>query len=111
MDIDSGIAAATSVLLATNAAIDREERTDAMAELGERVEDWKGHRLESFGDLLLHGTYQVIKGDTANPKDQEREVSPSTLSSRLEYSDFSVQNISLRDDTAMLQGDEPQQAK
>jgi cell division control protein 24 len=46
-----------------------------MVELKERVEDWKGHRLENFGDLLLHGTYHVIKGDTANPKDQEREVS------------------------------------
>lgn len=45
-----------------------------MYELRERVEDWKGHKLDSFGDLLLHGTYQVIKGDTSNPKDQEREV-------------------------------------
>jgi cell division control protein 24 len=45
-----------------------------MAELRERVEDWKGHRLDSFGDLLLHGTFQVIKGDSSSPKDQEREV-------------------------------------
>ena len=74
LDIDYGIEAAQSVLLATNAAIDREERNEAMLELRDRVEDWKGHRLESFGDLLLHGTYQVIKGDTTNPKDQEREV-------------------------------------
>ena len=45
-----------------------------MTELHNRVEDWKGHRLESFGDLLLHGTFQVIKGDSSSPKDQEREV-------------------------------------
>jgi cell division control protein 24 len=67
------------VLFATNAAVDREERLEAVDELRERVEDWKGHRIESFGELLLHGTHQVVKGDTSNPKDQEREVrSPSS---------------------------------
>jgi cell division control protein 24 len=65
------------VLFATNAAVDREERLEAVEELRERVEDWKGHRIESFGELLLHGTHQVVKGDTSNPKDQEREVSSS----------------------------------
>ena len=50
-----------------------------MVELRERVEDWKGHRLETFGDLLLHGTYHVIKGDTTNPKDTEREVCEHSL--------------------------------
>jgi cell division control protein 24 len=73
-DIDDGIEAASSVLHRTNAAVDLEERKDAMNELRERVEDWKGHRLESFGDLLLHGTYQVVKGDSSNSKDSEREV-------------------------------------
>jgi cell division control protein 24 len=62
------------VLFATNAAVDREERLEAVEELRERVEDWKGHRIESFGELLLHGTHQVVKGDTSNTKDQEREV-------------------------------------
>jgi len=70
--------AATTILMAANAAIDREERNQAMVELNQRVEDWKGHKLENFGDLLLNGTYQVIKGDSSNPKDQEREVG-STL--------------------------------
>jgi cell division control protein 24 len=73
-DINEGIEAATHVLLISNAAIDRQERNDAMSELGERVEDWKGHKIENFGDLLLFGTFQVIKGDPGNPKDQEREV-------------------------------------
>jgi cell division control protein 24 len=59
----------------SNAAIDRQERTDAISEIRDRVEDWKGHKLENFGDLLLFGTFQVIKGDPGNPKDQEREVS------------------------------------
>ena len=33
-----------------------------------------GHRLDSFGDLLQYGTYQVIKGGTSSGKDEEREV-------------------------------------
>ena len=66
--------AASSVLQRTNAAIDREERIEAVQELKERVEDWKGHRIEGFGDLLLHGTYTVLKGESS-AKDAEREVS------------------------------------
>ncbi len=73
-DIDSGIDAASAVLRATNAAVDREERNEAVLELRERVEDWKGHRLDAFGDLLLHGTFSVIKGDPTTSKEQEREV-------------------------------------
>jgi cell division control protein 24 len=67
------------VLFATNAAVDREERLEAIEELRERVEDWKGHRIDSFGELLLYGTHQVVKGDTSNPKDQEREVLPTRV--------------------------------
>ena len=44
-----------------------------MQELKDRVEDWKGHRVEVFGDLLLHGTYTVLKGENT-AKDAEREV-------------------------------------
>lgn len=73
-DIDAGIEAASAVLRATNAAVDREERNEAVQELRERVEDWKGHRLDAFGDLLLYGTFSVIKGDPMSSKDQEREV-------------------------------------
>ncbi|EON66891.1 hypothetical protein W97_06294 [Coniosporium apollinis CBS 100218] len=69
-DISTGIEAASEVLERTNAAVDREERQAAVEELGGRVEDWKGHKIEGFGDLLLHGTFTVLKGDT---KDQERE--------------------------------------
>jgi len=74
-EIEAGMEASQTILQAANAAIDREERNDSMTELNLRVEDWKGHKLENFGDLLLNGTYQVIKGDSSNPKDQEREVS------------------------------------
>lgn len=73
-DIDAGIIAAQGALLAANAAVDREERNEAVQELRERVEDWKGHRLDAFGELLLHGNFSVIKGDPSTSKDQEREV-------------------------------------
>lgn len=94
-DITLGIEAASAVLERTNEAIHLEERNTATQELRERVEDWKGrrvfsiprvadvlcstddilgHRLDSFGDLLQYGTYQVIKGGTSTGKDEEREV-------------------------------------
>ncbi|KAF2274731.1 uncharacterized protein EI97DRAFT_98052 [Westerdykella ornata] len=72
-DISSGIEAATSVLERTNAAIDREERMEAVEELKMLVDDWKGHRIEGFGDLLLHGQFTVLKGDAPNAKSEERE--------------------------------------
>lgn len=58
----------------TNAAIDREDKLEAVHELKNRVEDWKGHRVEGFGDLLLFGTFTVVKSDTVpSSKDMERE--------------------------------------
>ena len=84
-DITVGIEAASSVLERTNEAVDREERLAAVQELKARVEDWKGHRVEAFGDLLLHGTFTVLKGDNTSSKDTEREVSS--------MSDISTSNI------------------
>jgi hypothetical protein len=55
--------------------VHKEERITAVNELRERVEDWKGHRLDSFGELLLHGTHHVIKGGSNSGKEEEREVS------------------------------------
>lgn len=61
----------------TNAAIDREDRLEAVEELKTLVEDWKGHRIEGFGDLLLYGQYTVLKGDGMGGKNEERDVSAS----------------------------------
>lgn len=66
--------AASAVLERTNAAIDREERVEAVEELKTLVEDWKGHRIEGFGELLLHGQFTVLKGDSVTAKNEEREV-------------------------------------
>jgi hypothetical protein len=71
-----------------------------MAELNDRVEDWKGHKLENFGDLLLYGTFQVTKGDPGNPKDQEREASDSISSWKCLI--WAVQDLPFRDDLVVL---------
>lgn len=55
-----------------NEAIHKEHLTAAVLDLSERVDDWKALKMESFGDLLRFGTFQVVKGDSG--KDSEREV-------------------------------------
>ena len=67
--------AAAAALERTNAAIAREERVEAVEELKTLVEDWKGHRIEGFGELLLHGQFTVLKGESIAAKNEEREVS------------------------------------
>jgi len=74
-DLQVGKEAATSVLSRTNKAVDREEKAAAVQELKMRVEDWKGHRVEGFGELLLYGTFTVLKSESsASGKDGERQV-------------------------------------
>lgn len=67
-----GSRAASSILHRANDAIDKEHRLEAVTELQSRVEDWKGHKIDHFGDLLLHGNFTVLKGEGA--KEVEREV-------------------------------------
>ena len=76
-DLMNGKEAATSVLVRTNHAVDREVKAEAVQELKVRVEDWKGHRVEGFGELLLYGTFTVVKGEGQPPgsKEGERQVS------------------------------------
>ncbi|KAF2642561.1 hypothetical protein P280DRAFT_488853 [Massarina eburnea CBS 473.64] len=72
-DVSQGMIAAAAILERTNAAIDREDRLEAVEDLKTMVEDWKGHRIEGFGELLLYGQYTVLKGDGMNGKNEERE--------------------------------------
>ncbi|GAB7364520.1 hypothetical protein MBLNU230_g5328t1 [Neophaeotheca triangularis] len=73
-DLEAGKAAATHVLSLTNEAVGREERVLAVEDLKSRVEDWKGHRVEQFGDLMLYGTFTVVKSEAiATGKDAERQ--------------------------------------
>jgi hypothetical protein len=70
-----------------------------------RVDDWKNHRVEQFGRLLLHGVYTVVTGRTEQEKDVRMEpVSQKSSSSDwLTYS-FLVRDLSVRVHPAMLQG-------
>ncbi|TKA65253.1 hypothetical protein B0A55_11383 [Friedmanniomyces simplex] len=73
-DLKLGKEAATSILTRTNEAVDREEKAEAVQELKMRVEDWKGHRVEGFGELLLYGTFTVLKSENlGSGKDGERQ--------------------------------------
>ncbi|KAF2224926.1 Pleckstrin homology domain-containing protein [Elsinoe ampelina] len=72
-DLLIGKDCATAVLSRTNAAMEREDRFAIVDELSGRVEDWKGHKVEQFGELLLFGTFTVIKSDSGVSKDSERE--------------------------------------
>jgi cell division control protein 24 len=71
MDLTSGCEAAERVLSKANEAVNRDLLDEAVEDLTGRVEDWKSHKVEQFGKLLLHGVYGVITGKT----DQEKDVS------------------------------------
>ena len=71
-DLTDGIEAAQSILHRANDALDKEHRLAAVGELQSRVEDWKGHKIDHFGELLLYGSFTVLKGEGA--KEVEREV-------------------------------------
>ncbi|GAB0133341.1 guanine-nucleotide exchange factor Cdc24 [Epichloe bromicola] len=68
-DLCTGCEAAERVLQKANEAVNRDLLDEALEELITRVDDWKSHKVESFGKLLLHGVYGVITGKS----DQEKE--------------------------------------
>ncbi|CAZ83580.1 unnamed protein product [Tuber melanosporum] len=70
-NLHQGLEAIENINRKINEAIRKSENAEVVKDLEGRVEDWKGHKLEHFGELLLHGQFSVIKGD---PKgDVERE--------------------------------------
>ncbi|KAL6812121.1 Pleckstrin homology domain-containing protein [Trichoderma sp. SZMC 28015] len=70
-DLLAGCEAAERVLQKANEAVNRDLLDDALEELITRVDDWKSHKIESFGKLLLHGVYGVITGKSEQEKDYE----------------------------------------
>ena len=72
-DLLEGIAAAKSILARADEAVQKEHHAAAVNELQSRVEDWRGHRINHFGELLHFGNYTVLKGE--GTKVVEREVS------------------------------------
>ena len=99
------------MLAGTNDAIAREERVEAVEELKTLVEDWKGHRIEGFGELLLHGQFTVLKGDSMSSKNEEREVGYLQNTQIFYLTYILVQNLLIRNDIALLQRDQCQQAE
>ena len=74
--MEDGINAAKSILNRANEAVRKEQRIEAVNDLESRVDDWKGHKLDHFGELLLHGSYTVVKGEGS--REVEREVSAAS---------------------------------
>ena len=72
-----GEAAASSVLIRANDIVDNLKRREAVLELEANVEDWKGHNILHFGELVLYGPHTVLKGEGV--KEVEREVSTQYL--------------------------------
>lgn len=72
-DLVDGKAAINDIVTVCNRAAERAQREQEVAELIESVDDWKGHRLDHFGELVISGQHTVLKGDSA--KAEEREVS------------------------------------
>ncbi len=62
-DLAAGISAAERVLTKANEAVDRDLLDQALDDLINRVDDWKNHKVEQFGKLLLHGVYTVVNGE------------------------------------------------
>ncbi|KAI1324092.1 hypothetical protein F5Y16DRAFT_315493 [Xylariaceae sp. FL0255] len=78
-DLSRGIEAAERVLKKANEAVDRDLLDEAMGELKLRVDDWKNHKIDQFGRLLLHGVYTVITGRTEQEKDVRSKPEPNEL--------------------------------
>ncbi|KAL8884035.1 MAG: hypothetical protein Q9215_007832 [Flavoplaca cf. flavocitrina] len=70
-DLVDGEAAAGSLMQRASEAVAREQRNAAVADLKVRVEDWKGHDMRQFGELLLYGNFTVVKGEGARPAERE----------------------------------------
>ncbi|PHH53812.1 Rho guanine nucleotide exchange factor scd1 [Ceratocystis fimbriata CBS 114723] len=68
-DLQEGIDAAERVLFKANEAVNVGLLDEARNDLMSRVDDWRSHKVEQFGKLLMHGTHPVITGKN----DQERE--------------------------------------
>ncbi|OBS29447.1 hypothetical protein FPOA_03383 [Fusarium poae] len=48
-------------------ALKNEENREVLKDLDNRIEDWKGHKLDQFGNLLLFDTLSITKGKVTHP--------------------------------------------
>ncbi|KAF3939937.1 hypothetical protein ABW19_dt0206032 [Dactylella cylindrospora] len=73
-DLEDGLKTILRINTKVNDAVGRVENAEVVEELKERVEDWKGHQLDHFGDLLLFGQFTVIKGDAKGDIEREYHI-------------------------------------
>ena len=79
-DISVAVGIIQDVLNQADASIDKETREDAVIDLQERVDDFKGINLNSTGELLLMGAFMV-----QNLKDETRVNMPGIKPEEKEY--------------------------
>lgn len=71
--LNEAIGIVQEVLNQADASIDKETREDAVVDLKERVEDWKGLDEKLTGELLLLGTFLVQKEGSTTFKNEDKE--------------------------------------
>jgi cell division control protein 24 len=80
------------VLHKANDAVNRDLLDESLDELIVRVDDWKGHRVDQFGKLLLHGVYGVVTGKSDAEKDVSQPFSMPVISpSKFQHADSRAQ--------------------
>ncbi|KAL5485136.1 CDC24 [Sanghuangporus weigelae] len=62
-ELEKGLEAAKRIADRINEAQRRSENAQTVASLEARVEDWKGHHLSNFGELILEDIFMVMKMD------------------------------------------------
>ncbi|KAF3905383.1 Kalirin [Orbilia brochopaga] len=73
-DLEEGLRTVVRINTKVNEAVGKLENAEVVVELKERVEDWKGHQIDHFGDLLLFGQFTVIKGDAKGDIEREYHI-------------------------------------
>lgn len=73
-DINTAVGIIQEVLNQADASIDKETREDAVVDLQERVEDWKNLSLSQTGELLMLGTFNVMKDSALRSEEKEYHI-------------------------------------
>lgn len=63
-ELKEGLALITKVTDGVNEVTRQRENELAVNDLKERVEDWKGHEPDAFGNLVLEDTFTVVKNES-----------------------------------------------
>ena len=104
-ELREGIGAIERVNGKVNEAIRKVDMSKVTEDLLHRVEDWKGHRLDQFGSLLLNGQFTVIKGDGKGDLEREVSLHPSSVVHIVDSNimdETSVSHLSLPKNTPLL---------